>query len=678
MTENSRERMLADNGDEAPSNHSDNPSFQSILERRYSRRDMLRTTLAAAVAGVFAASPAAALARPGFLPPQAGARPPFGLDGAIGFAPVPVSSADRVLLPLGYVGKPFLPWGTPICGAYPEYLDGGLNSGADQECQIGMNHDGMHYFPLGHGDEANRHGLLCLNHEYIDEMKLHRDGPTLAGGVRPADEVRKEVAAHGVSVVEIRELAHGDWEVVRGAYNRRITAGTPMEISGPVRGSALVKTKYSPDGTRARGTLNNCAHGYTPWGTYLTCEENWAGYFTNRTGRPREHARYGVRTGATRYGWELADDGADEYVRFDASARGVDATDDYRNEPNTQGWIVEIDPFDPLGTPKKRTAMGRFAHEGVVFAPPQLGQPLACYSGDDAQNEYIYKFVTAERHRPGRDSRDMLDHGTLYVAVFHDDGSGEWRALDFADPDFRAAALAAGVEFKDQADVLVNTRLAADVVGATKMDRPEWGAVHPQSGEVYFTLTNNASRGGASNPVDAANPRANSEFGHIIRWREEGNRAWATRFEWDLFVLAGPSDDSQVLPAEGGAALDDTNRFASPDGLWFDPNGVLWIQTDMGGSQQRAERERFGNNMMLAANPHTGDIRRFCVGPRGQEVTGCIATPDSRTLFINFQHPGEDGERFPEVESHWPDGGLSRARSATLIITRKDGGVVGS
>ncbi|WP_018233738.1 PhoX family protein [Thioalkalivibrio thiocyanodenitrificans] len=668
--------LHATDGDEIPSNTSGNPTFASILEKRVSRRDVMRGGIAAAMAGVFASAGAGALAAPGFLPPRAQGRPPFGLKGELGFTPVPVSIADTTVVPAGYTARPFLPWGTPICGDYPSYVDGGLNTGADQECQIGMNHDGIHFFPLGSGDEANLHGLICMNHEYIDQPKLHPNGATIVGGARVIeDEVRKEVAAHGVSVVQVREVAHGEWEVVKGEYNRRITAGTPMEISGPVRGSDLVKTRYSPDGTMTRGTLNNCAHGFTPWGTYLTCEENWAGYFAYRSGeRPRELARYGVPTGNTRYRWDTVTH-IDAYARFDASVKGLSATEDYRNEPNGQGWIVEIDPFDPESTPVKRTALGRFAHEGVVFAPAQNGQPLTFYSGDDARNEYIYKFVTEGRYQPSRTRGDILDRGTLFVAVFHDDGTGEWRALDIRDKAFRDAAAAAGVDFRDQADVLVNTRLAADVVGATKMDRPEWGAVHPQTNEVYFALTNNSTRGGASNPVDAANPRANSDFGHIIRWREQGNRPWALRFEWDIFVLGGPTDDSRKLDGE---PLDETNMFASPDGLWIDHNGVLWIQTDMGGSQQRAEQGRFGNNQMLAANPYTGEIRRFFVGPLGQEVTGCISTPDNRTLFINIQHPGESGEIFPQVASNWPDGGNARARSATVIITRDDGGVVGT
>jgi secreted PhoX family phosphatase len=299
-------------------------------------------------------------------------------------------------LPVGYRAQVLIPWGTPLTGDYPGFDAVNGNTGEQQEQQIGSHHDGMHFFPFP--ADPNGHGLLCVNHEYVDQNVFHAGGASLVAGQRPTDEVRKEIAAHGVSVVEIRkEPTSGQWGVVQGRYNRRITGSTPMEIRGPVRGSDFVKTRYSHHGTMTRGTLNNCAHGYTPWGTYLTCEENWAGYFVNRSGLPREHSRFGVPTGNSRYRWETAQSAADEYLRFDASSTGVSALDDYRNEPNGQGWIVEIDPFNPNATPIKRTALGRFAHEGIVFAPPQVGQPLAFYMGDDAQDEYVYKFVTKAR-----------------------------------------------------------------------------------------------------------------------------------------------------------------------------------------------------------------------------------------------------------------------------------------
>jgi secreted PhoX family phosphatase len=766
MSERVHYEVAEDAGDEPLSNHSANTDFSSVLEKRMSRRQVLGGTLTAAVAGIMGTT-ALAHARPKALPPQAKGRPPFGLNPTLGFEAIPVTRADSATLPYGYKAQVLIPWGTPLSSNGPTYDGVNGNTGAEQEQQVGSHHDGMHYFPMD--DDPNGHGLLCVNHEYVDVNVLHVNGPTLLpSGKRPTDEVRKEIAAHGVSVVEIKK-ANGTWNVVDSARNRRVTAGTPMEIRGPVRGSDLVKTKYSPTGTMTRGTINNCAHGYTPWGTYLTCEENWAGYFKNDVqltrinalfdalgyegpttrqgdytvryddikdeiigvidelfdqkdtinvytqdgdtltpeGRnllgefnallaansinieiPRQQSRYGVPA-RSRYGWELAESGEDQYIRFDASILDPDPTRDYHNEPNTMGWIVEIDPFDPASTPKKRTAMGRFAHEGCIFAPPQQGQPLAFYMGDDARFEYIYKFVTKARYFKGMKG-DILDEGTLYVARFNDDGTGEWLALDINDVNFRTAAATAGVEFKDQADVLVNTRLAADVVGATKMDRPEWGTAHPQTREVYMTLTNNTRRTAAQ--IDAANPRPNNATGHIIRWRERGNRAFATAFEWDIFVLAGPAGagNSQILPEEGGPALNEDNIFASPDGVWFDDNGILWVQTDMSGSQQG--NGPFGENGMLAANPITGEIKRFLSGPFNQETTGVVSTPDGKNLFVNFQHPG-DRSGVGSFTSNWPDSGNvyrhpgdalpmvsangPRPRSATIVITREDDGVVG-
>jgi len=674
-----------DNGDEPMSNHSDNEHFSAILEKKLSRREVLAGAFGTAVTGIFGL--------PGFIGETEAAAPriPAGLLAGrplspalsgpkLNFSTVPITRSDTVTIPPGYRAQALAPWGMPITGSYPEFKPDGSNSGEDQEQQVGSNHDGIHYFPFS--DNPNGHGLIALNHEYVDENLLHANGPSPMP--RPNDEVRKEIAAHGASIIEVKkDTATNYWEVAKGSYNRRITAGTEMEISGPVRGGDLVKTKFSPDGTRTRGTINNCANGYTPWGTYLTCEENWAGYFTNKTGLPREHSRYGVRTGNSRYAWETAPSGADEYIRFDASIKGSSPLDDYRNEPNTMGWVVEIDPFDPNSKPIKHTAMGRFAHENASLAPPKPGQPLTYYSGDDARDEYIYKFVTKARYRKGMRG-EILDEGTLYVAKFNDNGTGEWLALDINDRRFQAAARSKGVHFQDQADVLVNTRLAADVAGAAKMDRPEWIAVHPHTNEVYVTLTNNSGR----TETDAANPRPLNAYGHIIRWREQGNRNSAKRFFWDIFVLAGPESDSQVMPKVNGSALTADNIFASPDGLWIDQNGILWIQTDMSGSQQSSGP--FGNNSMLAANPVTGEIKRFLVGPVDCEVTGVVSTPDGKTMFVNMQHPG-DRSAPNQFTSNWPETPFAhpgntvvlpnpsgaRPRSAIVVVSREDKGVVG-
>ncbi|HBX54017.1 MAG TPA: Tat pathway signal protein, partial [Pseudomonas sp.] len=515
--------VLFGNGDELPSNHSSNPHINELI----SRRQVLAGGAAlGALAFLGSALPGTAeAAEPAAKGLAAG---PFKRRTKLPFSPVAITRADAITVPAGYQARAFIPWGTPITGGYPAYLDDGSNSAQDQAEQLGMHHDGMHFFPIdaqrGHGRKSD-HGLLVLNHEYVDVPLLHPNGATVVAGKRSnAEEVRKEINAHGVSVVEIRRGLDGQWSVLPSARNRRVTGATPMQISGPARGHALLHTRYSPAGIATRGTLNNCANGFTPWGTYLTCEENWAGYFATRdSDLPRELSRYGLRS-SSRYGWETLP--GDEFERFDATRKSPAARDDYRNEPNHFGWIVEIDPFAPESVPIKRTALGRFAHEGLVFAPVKAGRPVVCYSGDDSQNEYIYKYVSRDHYRPGRSNGSLLDEGTLYVARFNASGQGEWLALDVHDKAFQRACSAAGVSFADQGEVLINTRLAADIAGATKMDRPEWGAVNPDNGEVYFTLTNNSSR----SVPDAANPRPANAFGHIVRWRELSKNYGGRRF----------------------------------------------------------------------------------------------------------------------------------------------------
>ncbi|MGQ0801937.1 MAG: PhoX family protein [Pseudomarimonas sp.] len=655
--------------DNEDSNRSNNRYFSDVLAVNLSRRGVLAGGIGLAAACALGVRPALAsglsdsvVAKDLLVNPHFSKAEIKSILARPGFAAVAVNRSNQITVPAGYSARVMFAWGEPIAADGPVYLDGGLNSGADQEMQIGMHHDGIHYFPLINRPQREQRGVLVMNHEYIDQPQMHRNGATTVNGIRNADEVRKEIAAHGVSVLEIVQRG-GVWQRAFTFRDRRITGSTPMEITGPLRGNAKLRTAFSPSGTQARGTLNNCGHGTTPWGTYLTCEENWAGYFVNRdASRPREHTRFGVPSTASRYGWETVE------PRFNASSVGASAEADFRNEPNTFGYIVEIAPFNPTSTPKKRTAMGRFAHEGSVFAPPQVGKPVVFYSGDDSQNEYIYKFVTRGVYVPFLGVVDLLETGTLYVARFNDNGTGSWLPLDINDAGFRAAASAANVSFADQADVLLNTRLAADVVGATKMDRPEWGAIDPANGEVYFTLTNNSSRTAAQ--AAPANPRGPNPFGHIIRWREAGNDHTASTFAWNLFALSGPQDNSRVLPATLNQPLSADGIHASPDGLWFDPAGLLWIQTDMSGSQLSAGP--FGNNAMLAANPVTGEVKRFLTGPVGCEVTGITYSGDMRTAFVNIQHPGEDGTL------GWPDGGNTRGRSATVVITKNDGGVIGT
>ncbi|QOR39935.1 PhoX family phosphatase [Billgrantia diversa] len=657
-------------GDEPASNTSSNTYFGDILEARMSRRALLRSSLAVAVASAMATSLPFGRA----LAAGTGAPAP-----SIGFQAIPVSTADSVVVPEGYRVQTFIPWGTPISGSMPAAsLEA---SGEDQAHQVGSHHDGMHFFPI---EGSSRDGLLVLNHEYVEPRFMHAAAQGLAldssgfpaqrDGTREADQVRKEINGHGVTVVRVQAGETGQWQVVEDEHNRRITGLTPMRLAGPVAGTEHVMTKYSPDGSMTRGTLNNCSNGVTPWNTYLAAEENWSGYFANEDAEiDRRQSRYGIQTRSEgRYQWHRAEGGADEFIRFDATSRGASPSEDYRNEPHSFGYMTEIDPYDPESTPIKRTHLGRFAHEGVIFAPAVEGQSVVCYSGDDARFEYIYKFVSARPYQAATADGSLLDEGTLYVARFNEDGSGEWLALA---PGKNGLTPKNG--FADLADILINARSAADHAGATKMDRPEWGAVDPASGQVYFTLTNNTRR--SEEQRDAANPRAENHFGHIIRWQEDGTHA-AEHFQWDIFLLAGDGESGRDLHGE---PLDQDAILASPDGLWIDPDRRVWIQTDISESAVNAGvYAPFGNNQMLVANPETGELKRFLTGPIGQEITGIAMTPDQRTLFVNVQHPGANtsAQDFAKnrLTSHWPEGGSEIPRSATLVITREDGGIIGA
>lgn len=679
-TEMHNDLTIIDNGegDEPLRERQMSPIFSSILEARLGRRQVLKGSAGAAAIG-FLGLGLTGCNSDSDNDDDAGT--PAPAPALLGFSAVPVNSNDTITVPEGYSYQVLIPWGTPITGDFPTFS---VNStGADQASQIGSHHDGIHFFPI---NDSSDDGLLVLNHEYIEPRLMHARAqglalsgsavPPLIAGQRPADEVLKEMNAHGVSIVRVIKSANNEWQVQPDAMNRRITALTPMAIQGPVRGSDFVKTKYSPNGTMTRGTLNNCGNGSTPWGTYMAAEENWAGYFSNGGDNPREHSAYGISTGSNgRYGWESADSGADEYIRFDASIKGASAIEDYRNEPVCFGWMVEIDPYDPESTPVKRTAMGRFGHEGVVFAPAVEGRPVVCYSGDDSQFEYIYKFVSAGNYNAATASGTLLDSGTLYVAKFNADGSGEWLPLVFGQNGLTPAN-----NFASQADVLVNTRTAADFMGATPMDRPEWGAVDPANGDVYFTLTNNSRRTAAQ--TDEANPRVGNPHGHIIRWAETGGDHAATTFDWDIFMFAGTSGEFGTDPSIGqdpkGDPLTADNILSSPDGMWIDPDSRVWIQMDSGAT------DPFGNCAMLAADPTTGDLKRFLVGPLGQEITGVITTPDQKTMFINVQHPGDDTTpanfAAGNYASAWPDNnpGQFPPRSATVVIWKDDGGIIGS
>jgi secreted PhoX family phosphatase len=636
------------------SNPSANPSIHDVSDP--ARRIVLRGGAAAALMrlGPFLLAPLAAAAASAV----GGCATAGGPGGRprIGFKGVPAHAADRVTVPEGYTATPFLPWGEPVGvpGDMPAFKDDASNTAAEQAVQMGMHHDGIHFFPLDGGSSTR--GLLVMNHEYTDDGLLH------VGGMEPwtPEKVKKSQAAHGVSVTEL-QLAGGRWQAVRPSpYARRFTANSPFAIGGPAAGHVMMKTAADPAGRLALGTFNNCASGMTPWGTYLSGEENFAGYFSSADQPTAHERRWGIRKNGWGYRWHEHDE------RFDAVRNP--------NEPNRFGWVVEIDPYDPKSTPVKRTALGRAAHEGAWVAVTQDGRAVV-YSGEDARFEYIYKFVSRDKIQPGgaKANAELLDHGTLYVARFDADGRGRWLPM--------RAGQGPLIGFADQGEVVIKARQASDLLGGTKMDRPEWLAIDKASRWVYCTLTNNTSRGQAGNPgVDAANPRANNTMGSIIRWKDDGDFD-GEAFEWNHLVLAGDPANERA-EAKGNIKGD---LFSCPDGITFDPLGGLWVQTDMGPTvMNKGEMARVGNNAMLACDLATGEFRRFLVGPVNCEITGAAFTPDSRTVFINIQHPGETpSERSaasePRKFSNWPDfKPTGRPRSATVVVRKDDGGVIGS
>ncbi len=663
--------------DEGVSNQSENEHFQDVLDARLSRRGFLTggfaTAAAVSLGGVEAllkAVPASAQET------EEADDTEVRIDGRrplIGFESVPVSSADDVVVPKGYTAEVLIAWGDPVSNG-PAFKHDASNSAADQARQWGMHNDGLVYFPI----VGSQRGLIVQNNEYTDDGLLFPDGVNNW----TQEKTNKSLNAHGVSIIEVTKRTgfpwdwkrrRGKWDVVRPSpFARRITGRTPVEIGGPAAGDPRLMTSGDPTGRRVLGTLNNCAMGFTPWGTYLACEENFNGYFRKNGAQTNLEKRYGITAAGFGYLWHTTD------KRF--------RVDEEPNEPNRFGWVVEIDPFRPHSTPVKRTALGRLKHEGAWVQEARNGK-IVVYMGDDERNEYIYRYVS---NLPWRQARaqgiNPLDDGILYVAKFHADGVGEWLPLTTDNPRLAGWSLN---------DILINTRGAADAAGATMMDRPEWIDTFPKELTAIATLTNNSRRGttppsinnpdgttsagSARPPVDAANPRAVNNYGHIVRWYYRQDWTEPT-FGWDIFSLAG----DPANPAHGSTIFGD--KYGSPDGIYVDRSGLIWIQTDVSTSTINAGAySGFGNNVMVVAHPETRETRRFLVGPNQCEVTGVFMTPDRRTMFVGIQHPGErpddqPGDPLnPKQFSSWPDGpNGGRPRSALIVVTKDDGGRIGS
>lgn len=636
-----------------------------VLARRLSRRGLVRGGVAAGLV-LTAAGTAPAAAQDGT--PVVDAAPPAG---GLTFAPITLDAGDELVVAEGHTAVPFLRWGDAIFPGAPEW-DIANQSAAAQERQFGYNCDWIAFFPLPQGSTSSDHGLLVVNNEYtnpelmfpgyltrnpeFDALENPDNAPPEIPEflTNPTQEIVDiELAAHGLSIVEVRRDDAGQWAVVLDSpYNRRITGTTPIDVTGPAAGINLMQTSEDPSGTRVLGTLNNCAGGMTPWGTALTGEENFHQYFGNLAELPADdpiralHERYGLLEGSSERRWEAF------HPRFDLSQEP--------NEPFRFGWIVEFDPYDPASTPKKRTAMGRNKHEGATSVVAPGGQ-VVFYSGDDQRFDYAYKFVTASAYNP--DDRaanaDLLDEGTLSVARFNDDGTGEWLPLVFGE-----GPLTPAFGFGSQGDVVAKARLAADLLGATKMDRPEDFETNPKTGKVYLVLTNNDRR--TLDDIDLANPRPNNFAGHIIEITEDGDDHASASFTWDIFILAGDPADSGSW--YGGYAGDlPISPFAAPDNLTFDSDGNIWISTD--GMPDSLP----GNDGLFVATTEgeeRGRSLQFFSTVPGAECSGPVFNPDNSALWVSVQHPGEEGS-LEEPRSLWPDGAAA-PRPSVVLITADD------
>ncbi|APO79751.1 phosphatase protein (plasmid) [Rhizobium etli 8C-3] len=630
MTEIDKNKLSWDEWDELQNPPPAVTDFDRVVESAISRRSFLGGVLAIG-------SAAAAMGTLGNLMSSTSVQ---AQDAANRFAfkPIQAFSDNTVHVPDGYSWKPLAKWGQPLFPNVPDIDPINGVSVENSNKVFGENTDGMELFVIGD------HQVIALNHEYVNnETNLPHNEK---GMPKSADDVKILQNLQGVTVMEVAEGEKG-WEIVLDSpFNRRIHHNTPMKLSGPAAGSDLIKTEADPNGTDCLGTFNNCGAGKTPWGTYLTCEENFNGYFGSTDpnfAMPEDFKRYGI-VAETRYGYEAFD------PRFDVSKNP--------NEPRRAGYVVEVDPSDASSTPVKRTALGRIKHENAAVVIARDGR-VVVYMGDDERGEFLYKFVSSGIYVPGGDTSRLLDEGTLYVAKFSDDGKGEWLALT---PDTTSMKMD---------EICVFTRQAASKVGATTMDRPEWVAINPVAIEAYCALTNNTNRGVKTNaggdemPVGGANPREKNAYGQIVRWYPENDDHADGKFTWDLFVMAGNPDVHKDTYA-GSSNINSGNMFNSPDGMMFDSTGLLWIQTD-GEDTNEGDFLGQGNNQMLAGDPVTGRIERFLTAPKGAEVTGMTWSADKRTVFVGIQHP----------DAPFPDGEGKLPRSTIVAIKRDDNALIG-
>lgn len=622
--------QLHDEIENIPSNKSSNMPFASVLEANMSRRKVMAGSLTVA-ATTFLAPTA-----------SAGWGWPWHRKDLVDFKPVAIADVVDTTMPTisdDYEYQVLIPWGTPIEPGLTKEFKGDPNSrptSSEASLQTGLGHDGMWFFPMDQRKNMSwgwgyRHrndvGMLCINHEY--GTNFHALGKSAPESI---EDVRLSQNVHGVSVLKLKNTKHKGWKVVKSKNSRRITVNTPVAFSGPAARSELLQ---NPNGNIALGTVNNCGSGATPWGTYLTCEENFNGYFgaTGIFNPSEEQDRYGFTDSGFGYGWHLFD------KRFDLS------DEDYANEQNRFGWIVEIDPFDATQKPVKRTALGRFKHEAIAIAESGNGR-IAAYMGDDQRFDYCYKYVSDKAWKNSiSQGESPLDKGSLFVAKFNEDGTGQWLELTIDNP-----VLAA--RFETQAEVLIYARVAADLLGATPMDRPEWTTIGTL-GEVFWTCTNNSQR----TEPNVANPQAPNSDGHIIRTLDDDDHL-GTNFVWDIYMIASDTRGTEGV-------------FTDPDAAWADPHGRLFIGTD--GGQPDGLQDQL---VVIDTTKDVPEPKRLLVGVNSDEITGFTITPDQRTAFVNIQHPGNGDPSATSFPAYYD--GVTIPRDCTLVITRKDGGIIGS
>jgi secreted PhoX family phosphatase len=641
-------------------------NFGEVLDQRFRRRSLLgglmKAIPATALMAGASAIPVSGEGTPARVPAAAPDSPEAKRDSRIQFQAVQGSTADAIEAAPGYRSAVLIKWGDPLFNDSPAF-DPAAQTAAGQARQFGYNNDWMGYFPLPAHDVDNpRHGLLAVNHEYTNPELMFRNWQGLANQTKEETEI--EIEAHGLSVVEVMRDSTGTWSYVVGSrYNRRITGTTPATLTGPAAGSEWLRTSADPTGRRVLGTLNNCAGGQTPWGTILSGEENFHQYFSN-AGRVENaqaraiHAGYGMPEGNGEYPW------ARHVDRFDMAKEP--------NEPFRFGWVVEFDPYQPQSGVKKRTALGRIRHEGCTITVARNGQIVA-YTGDDERFQFAYKYVSKGKYNAfDRFANDaLLDEGTLYVAKFESDGTGEWLPLVFGQ-----GPLTPANGFSSQADVLVNTRGAAKLLGATAMDRPEDMETNPVNGKVYIALTNNTRR--TDRDKDAANPRANNRWGHIIELTEESGDHSATRFYWEIFILCGNPAEASHGTFFAGYDPSQVSSIACPDNITFDSKGNLWIATD-------GQPGVLGKNDGIYAVPTDGTergyVRQLVSGVKGAETASLVFNPDDTALFVSIQHPGEGGKwtlNEADLVSKWPDG-RGPNKPGVVVVTKAEGSpVVGS